>query len=33
MLAISGRHPELEAQEIEAIEDMFQDARTKGWLK
>lgn len=27
------RHPDLAAEEIEAIEDMFDEARQKGWLK
>ncbi|RYY86878.1 hypothetical protein EON63_05005 [archaeon] len=27
------RHPDLSVEEIEAIEDMFGEARQKGWLK
>jgi LAS superfamily LD-carboxypeptidase LdcB len=26
------RHPELHNDEIEAIQDMFEDAKQKGWL-
>ena len=26
-------HPELEAEEVEAIKDMFEFAKQEGWLK
>lgn len=29
---ICYRHPELHKDEIEAIQDMFEEAKQKGWL-